>query len=610
MPSNSSRNVRAGGAFVELFMKDGAFDASLRRVGQKLKTFGRAAAISGGAIAGAGSAVMSGMGLALKHFLTVGGAIDKAAIRTGIAVESLSTLAYAAEQSDASLEDLSKGIAKMQNNLDAARNGSESAAEMFTKLGLSAESLSQMSPDEQFRTIADAIDKIEDPAAKTAAAMDLFGKSGLALVPMMQGGREAIEGMEQRAHDLNLQMSGESAASATLLGDLLADLWSVIKGGAYTIGSSLAPALISMTNHVVNLSAVVLGWMKENSQTIVVVAKMAGAVFLAGNALVILGAAIFGTGVVLSSFMAIAGAVAAVFGVITSPLTIVLAGLAGLVYWSGAGGEAVQWLSEQFAPLAEFAVTAFEAIKNAMAAGEYQAAANVLWSALRLAWTQGTAWLSDLWRSMSGGFMETFKGTIDVLRGMWGDLVASVSMGLYNAQNATAKWIIKAQQTAGAMSAEEASGALQELDSMAEEAAARIKYKVTGSKEAIEAEAEARREQAREEQAKAAEESAKAVAEAQAEYDAALEAARNAKPKATATTPGKKGGPGEIDFDGVNNTVAATQAKSMATVSGGTFSSLASQIFGAGKDDTAKKQLTALQSIDKKIGNIGTEWQS
>jgi hypothetical protein len=41
-----------------------------------------------------------------------------------------------------------------------------------------------MSRDQQIEALADAISRVEDPAQRTAIAMDIFGKSGNKLMPM------------------------------------------------------------------------------------------------------------------------------------------------------------------------------------------------------------------------------------------------------------------------------------------------------------------------------------------------------------------------------------------------------------------------------------------
>lgn len=67
----------------------------------------------------------------------------------------------------------------------------------FVKLGVSAQKLSQKTPEEQFYILANAIAAIDNPSQKAAVAMDVFGKSGTALPPMLNLG---VEGIEQRAN--------------------------------------------------------------------------------------------------------------------------------------------------------------------------------------------------------------------------------------------------------------------------------------------------------------------------------------------------------------------------------------------------------------------------
>jgi hypothetical protein len=98
--------------------------------------------------------------------------------RTGVAAEKLVVLQRAFENNGVAAEDLGTLINKLQKNLEAANDPMSKQAEKIRELGLSVSGLLMLSPDEQFAAIAQAIGKINDPAQKTAIAMELLGKSG------------------------------------------------------------------------------------------------------------------------------------------------------------------------------------------------------------------------------------------------------------------------------------------------------------------------------------------------------------------------------------------------------------------------------------------------
>src|SRR6185295_15213957 len=98
----------------------------------------------------AGLGLAAPLGAAAKLFADMGDELAKASTRTGIGVEELSRLKYAADQSGTSLEGLEKGIKKLSQNLVTANTGGKEMADTFKELGLNAEELTKLKPDEQF----------------------------------------------------------------------------------------------------------------------------------------------------------------------------------------------------------------------------------------------------------------------------------------------------------------------------------------------------------------------------------------------------------------------------------------------------------------------------
>jgi hypothetical protein len=88
---------------------------------------------------------------------------------------------------------------------------------------------------------------MEDGAEKTARAMELFGRSGATLIPLLNQGADGIAEMRQEAHDLGLVISDETARAAEALNDDLTRL----KGSALGLARGIASELIPRMRDVV-----------------------------------------------------------------------------------------------------------------------------------------------------------------------------------------------------------------------------------------------------------------------------------------------------------------------------------------------------------------------
>ncbi|MBX3363944.1 MAG: phage tail tape measure protein [Phycisphaeraceae bacterium] len=412
-----AKDIRAGRAFVELGVSD-RLTAGLRAAQRRLQAFGAGVRSLGTRIAAIGTAGLAPLAASVRSFASAGDTLEKMSRRTGIGVEALSELGFAAEQSGADLETLEKGVRTLQRTMNDAERGLSTATDAFADLGLSVERLRGLTPEEQFKLVAEALSRIEDPSKRAALAMQLLGRAGTQLLPLVQNGARGIEELQEQARALGLTVSTEAAAEAALLTDTLNILWRVVKQGVFEIGSALAPTVIDLANAVTRAVVTATRWVRENKAVIVTVAKVAAAVLAAGLALVGLGLLISGVGAVFGVLAGIVGAVGTalgfigtVLGALLSPIGLVVAAVAGLgtalLVWSGVGGEALAWLRDQFGRLREFVGKVIGGIADALAAGDITLAAEILWLALKLAWQRGVAELNAVWLQARAFFVGT-----------------------------------------------------------------------------------------------------------------------------------------------------------------------------------------------------------
>jgi len=426
--------IRAGRAFVELFADDSKLVRGLKRAQAKLQAFGEGVRNMGLKLIGLGSAMVAPMLAATKTFAGMGDSLAKMSARTGFSVETLSELGFAAELSGADLETLELGIRKMQRTLADAAQGSKSAQDALALLGLVVADLVTLSPEQQFKLIADRLVKIEDPTTRAAAAMELFGRSGTRLLPMLSGGAAGIEQFQEQARRLGLTISTKDAKAAERFSDILSIMWKVLKQGVFTVGSALVPVLSQAAQWVIRVAIGAAEWIKQNKELIVTIFQVAVGVIAAGAALVILGYAITGLAKVMGILVVAVTAMGtalkllgAVLAFLMSPIGLVITAVAALgayiLYATGAGAKALGWLGERFETLRDEAVASYQGIADALAAGDITLAAKILWLTLKMEWTRGIHSLAKAWLNFRNLFIQTgydaWHGLLAVVEIVW-----------------------------------------------------------------------------------------------------------------------------------------------------------------------------------------------
>ncbi|HOI56567.1 MAG TPA: hypothetical protein PLP01_15060, partial [Phycisphaerae bacterium] len=210
--------------------------------------------------------------------------------------------------------------------------------------------------------------------------------------------------------------------------------WSAVEGIALGVGDALAPAISDIADWLSAAAGFVTAFVKAHKPLVVMIAKVAVGVAAVGAVLIGLGVAasvvataIGGLATIASVLGTVLGVVGSILGAILSPIGLVIAGVvalgAAILYWTGAGGKALEWLKGVFGGLAADAGEAFGAIGAALASDDIGLAAKVLWLTLKLQWQKGIAWLSKLWLDFRNFFIriayDAFYGAVKVAETVW-----------------------------------------------------------------------------------------------------------------------------------------------------------------------------------------------
>ena len=311
----SAGAVRAGKVFVEVGADTKAFNSAMRGLATSVNDVGRELAGIGAKFAAIGGAAAGGMIAATVAFGSAGSALLDMSKKTGLSVESLSKLGFAAEQNGATLEDVSKGVINLNRSFAEASSGSKEATAAFARLGLSMAQISGMSPEERFRAIVGALAAIPDPAVRAALAMQLFGKAGVQLLPMIADGTAGLDEMARKAEELGIVMSTDSAKSANAFGSALTSMHRAVGAISNAIGSALAPTLTEIANILTINAAAIAKYINENKGLVLIALKVAAGVFATGVALTVVGNTMLGL------TRGVQG-LAQVFKIVASPIVI------------------------------------------------------------------------------------------------------------------------------------------------------------------------------------------------------------------------------------------------------------------------------------------------
>lgn len=422
----NSNALRAGAAFVEFTLKDGKIRKGLASLEKRFNAVGKRLQGIGKIGLAAGASIGAPIAAALVTFSKAGSDLADMAARTGLSVEALGELGFAAAQSGASMEAVEKGARAMAKMLYAAEGGAAGANETLAALGLKLEDLRGLSPEEQFTLIAEGLEKIEEPGKRSAVAMKALGKSGADLLPMVAGLRDARD----QARALGLVMSTEDANAADAFGDALDVLWSQLARVMQTVGAAVAGPITDFLTLTQTVIANVIEWAGAHRGLIQAVAAGAAIVAALGAALVAIGGAFSLLGLAAAGLSAAIGVAGAVIGAILSPIGLVVAAIAGAVVafatLTETGREMTAQLSAWFGELGAIATTTFGAISNALASGDIGLAAEILWAGLKLAWLQGTQALRETWFNMTAGIAKVWytvwAGMQVLASSVWGNL--------------------------------------------------------------------------------------------------------------------------------------------------------------------------------------------
>lgn len=371
-------DVRAGGAYVEIYLKD-KFRGQLATMGNQFRSVGNTLATAFAVGSSVGIAALTSFGMFADDIADMAG-------RLQIGAESLQGLGFAATQTGSNLGDVEKGLRNVSKLVGQAEQGNQAAIKTLQMFGLSFQELAGLTPDEQLKKVADVIASLPDQASKTAAAMKIFGKAGASLLPMLEGGAAGIDEYRQQAEKLGLVMKQSDIDAGGKLADTFGTVKQQASALANTIGAALAPSMQYALEVGRGLLAFTIHFVDNNRALVTTIATVT---------------AIIG-GLAVASYAAsiafsVASVVAGVYAAASTALGTALAYVTAMEYAAiapalligaailGAAGIAL-YAAGIFDGLGTTFGGMWQGVMDMIASGDMQGAWNILTSGLQLAW--------------------------------------------------------------------------------------------------------------------------------------------------------------------------------------------------------------------------------
>lgn len=176
-----------------------------------------------------------------------GSELFDASQKTGLAVETLSALKYAAHTSGSSLEQISGSIAKFSVLIGDAKLGNEKAIKTLEQFKITATDL-----DGALAQAIETITSEADATKQAAAAKALFKDRTGEILPVLKSFEGDLPGLIDKLKELGIQMSEEDAEAADAFGDTL----DTLRVQAAALGREFAFELMPMmTSAMESISA-------------------------------------------------------------------------------------------------------------------------------------------------------------------------------------------------------------------------------------------------------------------------------------------------------------------------------------------------------------------
>jgi hypothetical protein len=238
--------------------------ASFRQAEGAISGIGKALGSIGATLGGFFAAHQ--FGKFVEEITHMGAALHDQSDRLGVSTQALQELGLAAQLAGADSSSLETGLRLLGRNATNAVAGSKELAKAFRSHGISLKTASgeTKTADMLLEDVADAMQQTTDPTKRTALAMQLLGRSGTQLIPLLKDGAKGLREARGEAHALGGGLSEDLIKTADEFDDNLTRLNFSLLSLKSIIGTPILSALDNLTRKFIAFSAQMRHWLETN----------------------------------------------------------------------------------------------------------------------------------------------------------------------------------------------------------------------------------------------------------------------------------------------------------------------------------------------------------
>lgn len=201
-----------------------------------------------GAVSIAATAAAASIFGIAAHTAHTGEEIKNTSEKLGIATDQLQKLQYAAAQSNQTAEEFTFSMGNLNRHISEARKGTANSVQAFQEIGGSFDfaALKGGDTNKVLESIAETFKNAPDGPKKTALAMELFGRGGARMIPLLNKGRDGLKEFGEEAERMGIIMNEETIHNSEKFNKALNLSLAVIGSIKNLVGGALLTPLTEM----------------------------------------------------------------------------------------------------------------------------------------------------------------------------------------------------------------------------------------------------------------------------------------------------------------------------------------------------------------------------
>lgn len=195
-----------------------------------------------------------------KRGLEYASSLGEVASQLGVTTKALQEYRYAGSQAGIETGEMDQALSQLTRRIGDAAQGSKSINAAFDSLGVSIRDTNGHVIDagDAIPLIAEGLKKIESPAERAAILVDLFGKSGQKLAPLLEGGAAGVNGLRDAAHKLGIVLEDDVIQNADDAADKLSAMKQVLEAKIAGFAGRNAQLITDLADKLLRLAEAAL----------------------------------------------------------------------------------------------------------------------------------------------------------------------------------------------------------------------------------------------------------------------------------------------------------------------------------------------------------------